>query len=875
LSAELRWVRWGRTAWTTRAGAYAPGGLVTGGASTHSTAPLRPAEAVRWAARARAVAAWGGRLVRAAPATLVLVALLWLTSLSAFWFGIGLPGRGAAIRLGDPLANPLALVTGLAGVPSLSARIFATAILMTAGVLAERRLGSRRYLLVGMVSQVVAVAATAIVGAVLGGVLPGLAHDIVASSHSGPVLFVVGAAFAASSLAPALWRKRFRWLSATLLATNVLYVGSASSVLLAVAAVVGVGFGLSRGCGNISPLGSVQEARTRVALVVIGASIGPLAASLTDTAAGPMSAVGELVAVDSAGALSCSDSSRACLQGLQLAQPPVGLVLLTCMPLVLALVTTRGLRAGRRIAWVVALGVHAGMAAGLFLDAVWGRSVGHGPPMGTVPTLSLLPALPPFVVVLLLWFTRGTFAVRTDRSAVRRFGVQVTAILLVAGVGYALLGSVARWQPNGGFWSLLLDVPGRLLPLEYWTPASAELFAGHLPISPTAKVLHGWVGVLVWTSVIIALAVVTRSDPAPDADTATARSILKRHGGGSLAWMGLWRGNSHWISAAGDGYVAYRVIGGVALTLGDPVGPADRLPAVAHEFVDFGQRRGWDVAFYSASHGLRQIMVDRQWEAVQVAEEALLDLSTLSFTGKRFQDIRTALNHAARDGVTTEWITYPRAPRDVRSQIQLLSEEWTGTKALPEMGFTLGGLTELEDPEVRCLVLRNASGRIDGVTSWLPIHHGGRITGWTLDMMRKRNDAFRPTIEVLIARAALDFKEQGYAVLSLSGAPLARSDGATREEPQPRTPSPTLVPPIVERLLDLVGRRMEPVYGFRSLLRFKVKFQPTLAPLYLVYTDAAVLPAVGRAVARAYVPHLGLRELQHVVRELGGRAGAS
>lgn len=79
--------------------------------------------------------------------------------------------------------------------------------------------------------------------------------------------------------------------------------------------------------------------------------------------------------------------------------------------------------------------------------------------------------------------------------------------------------------------------------------------------------------------------------------------------------------------------------------------------------------------------------------------------------------------------------------------------------------------------------------------------------------------------------------------MSLSGAPLARLDGASS-------------PDGLQRLLDVSGRALEPVYGFRSLLAFKAKFQPDYRPLYMVYPDAAALPAIATAIGRAYLPDL-------------------
>jgi len=59
---------------------------------------------------------------------------------------------------------------------------------------------------------------------------------------------------------------------------------------------------------------------------------------------------------------------------------------------------------------------------------------------------------------------------------------------------------------------------------------------------------------------------------------------------------------------------------------------------------------------------------------------------------------------------------------------------------------------------------------------------------------------------------------------------------------------------------------MEPVYGFRSLLAFKAKFQPRHRALWLVYPGAADLPRIARAVSRAYLPHLGPAQAVRLVR---------
>jgi lysylphosphatidylglycerol synthetase-like protein (DUF2156 family) len=178
------------------------------------------------------------------------------------------------------------------------------------------------------------------------------------------------------------------------------------------------------------------------------------------------------------------------------------------------------------------------------------------------------------------------------------------------------------------------------------------------------------------------------------------------------------------------------------------------------------------------------------------------------------------------------------------------------------MGFTLGGLDELADDLVRCLIAVDAHHTVHGITSFLPVYRNGAVVGWTLDFMRRRSGGFPGVMEFLIATAALEFQREGAEFLSLSGAPLARIDRGEHHDP-------------VQRLLDTLGRALEPVYGFRSLLHFKAKFQPVYEPLWMAYPDAAALPRIATAISRCYLPHLSARQGGRLLRRLTGRSSAA
>ena len=336
----------------------------------------------------------------------------------------------------------------------------------------------------------------------------------------------------------------------------------------------------------------------------------------------------------------------------------------------------------------------------------------------------------------------------------------------------------------------------------------------------------------------------------------TAKELLREYGGDTISWMTTWPENRHMISADGRGYIAFVRHAGVAVALGDPVGPPDGLVGTIGEFVGLCERTGMVPYIFSCTESTVAATRTLGWQSAQVAEDNLIDLPDLEFKGKKWQDIRTALNKAPKAGIRFEMLKLADAPWKLVQQVELLSQEWLGDKKLPEMGFTLGGLTEALDPDVLVGLALDAGGTVHGVTSWMPVYAGeGQVAGWTLDLMRRADDGFKSAMEFLIASSCLYFKEQGAQFVSLSGAPLARSGSDEGAE----TP--------VDKLLDTLGGALEPFYGFRSLHTFKSKFQPRLSPMYMVFRDEGDLPRIGIAITRAYLPDAGVRDMVAMMRQ--------
>jgi lysylphosphatidylglycerol synthetase-like protein (DUF2156 family) len=341
---------------------------------------------------------------------------------------------------------------------------------------------------------------------------------------------------------------------------------------------------------------------------------------------------------------------------------------------------------------------------------------------------------------------------------------------------------------------------------------------------------------------------------APTAGPATAAALLQRHGGNNLSWMTTWPENLLFVRSDGQGCVAYRRHAGVAVAVGDPIGPAGTGEVTVREFARMCDRSGLVPCMFSVTTDGQRAAAVLGWQSVQVAEDTVIDLEGLEFRGKAWQDVRSAMNRAAKDGVRYRLVTLAEQSRGMIAQVRAISDEWVGDKGMPEMGFTLGGVDEALDPHTRVGLAIDAADTVQGVTSWMPVYAaGGHVQGWTLDLMRRRTDGFRPVIEFLIASSCLALREHGARFVSLSGAPLARAPGDRTET-------------TLERLLETLGAAMEPYYGFRSLHAFKMKFQPRHEAMYLTYRDAADLPRIGVALGRAYLPDAGPRDLLHLTR---------
>lgn len=506
---------------------------------------------------------------------------------------------------------------------------------------------------------------------------------------------------------------------------------------------------------------------------------------------------------------------------------------------------------------LVVVGLSSGAVTAPVADHPWAAEVSYGlGPLSTGHVATVITGAGLAATPILYLAVLGSFAGFVG-LAERLLGSTRAALLWVTGHLVAVLGGI-------GLVGLLGSGPVR--DAVDVGPSGGALFAG---LVAAGGLPRGWRRLVQWglttyavgsflllsglpevihlVAVAAGWLVVTfsgRRAPRATTDPAPARAALRRHGGSTMSWMTTWRGLRYFHAPAGDGYVAYRAHAGVAIALGEPVGTREFRLRAPQLFAEHCRRHRLRPAWFAVGQEYADRLVTTSGaRTLQVAEEGLLDLPSLAFRGKKWQDVRTARNRAAREGIDFALVRLTDVDPATLDQVRAVSRGWVRSKHTPELGFTLGSVEQALDPEVRTGLATDADGVVHGVTTWLPVHGAdGAIRGWTLDVMRRRVDGFGPVVEFSIAEACLRFQEEGYEVASLSGAPMAHSGD--------RAPTGRWS---VQRSVEAGARLLEPVYGFGSLHAFKRKFQPTTHPLHLAYGKRRHLPRIGLAVLLAFL----------------------
>jgi len=492
---------------------------------------------------------------------------------------------------------------------------------------------------------------------------------------------------------------------------------------------------------------------------------------------------------------------------------------------ILLLLLAHALRRRKRRAWRAALAL---LAASVVLHTV---------------KFELVPLAMSLAVLVALIAYRGEFEASGDpttRWRAVRVLLVLTAVSLVVGVMTVTLlrGHVVGGPPSLAdiVQEVLAGLVGLEGPLGFRDDRAAE-FVG--------AVLLGLGLMTALTAIYLALRPPEPRSELTDADEAAMRSLLKQNPD-SLGYFNLRRDKSVVWSDSGKAAIAYRVVAGVMLASGDPLGDPEAWPGSITNFLAEAERHAWTPAVIGCSERAGNLWCrSTGFGALELGDEAVVDVATFSLDGRPMRNVRQMVKRVERAGYTTEVLRAGSVSEGVRRRALVDADAWRGTESERGFSMALGRLMDPVDPDCVFVVARQ-----DGVMrAFLQFVPWG-TDGMSLDLMRRDRTADAGINELLIVDALRSCPQLGVSHVSLNFAAFRSSI----ERGERLGAGPVLRG--WRRVLLFASRWFQ----IESLYRFNAKFQPTWSPRFVVFPATRDLPRIALAAleAEAFLtwPHL-------------------
>ncbi|MFG3586006.1 phosphatidylglycerol lysyltransferase domain-containing protein [Streptomyces sp. NPDC047990] len=321
-------------------------------------------------------------------------------------------------------------------------------------------------------------------------------------------------------------------------------------------------------------------------------------------------------------------------------------------------------------------------------------------------------------------------------------------------------------------------------------------------------------------------------------DEKRLRALLAKHGErDSLGYFALRRDKAVMWSPTGKAAIAYRVVGGVTLASGDPIGDPEAWPGAIEEWLREARRHAWTPAVMGASEEAGTIYARHGLDALELGDEAIVERADFTLEGRAMRGVRQAHKRIRRAGYTVRVRRHADIPEAEMATLIDKADHWRDGET--ERGFSMA-LGRLGDPcDGRCVMLEchDSGAEPRAVLSFVP--WGG--TGLSLDLMRRDRNSENGLMEFMVIELLLRAEEFGVQRLSLNFA-MFRSvfDRGTRLGAGP-----------VLRLWCRVLIFLSRWWQLESLYRANAKYRPVWEPRYLLFEKSSDLPRIGIATARA------------------------
>jgi lysyl-tRNA synthetase class 2 len=323
-----------------------------------------------------------------------------------------------------------------------------------------------------------------------------------------------------------------------------------------------------------------------------------------------------------------------------------------------------------------------------------------------------------------------------------------------------------------------------------------------------------------------------------DEDEKRLRELLDRHGDrDSLGYFALRRDKSVVFSSSGKAAVAYRVVGGVSLASGDPIGDVEAWPGAIDEWLAQAQVHAWTPAVMGASEEGGTVYARHGLNALELGDEAIVEVDEFTLDGRAMRGVRQAHKRVGRAGYTVRIRRHAAIPEAEMDALLQLADHWRDGQTERGFSMALGRLGDPADGQCVMLECHDGEGRLRALLSFVP---WGR-EGLSLDLMRRDRESDNGLMEFMVIELIRQADVVGVKRISLNFAMFR----AVFERGGKLGAGPVL------RLWREVLIFFSRWWQIESLYRANAKYRPIWEPRYLLFERSSDLPRIGIASARA------------------------
>jgi lysyl-tRNA synthetase, class II len=505
------------------------------------------------------------------------------------------------------------------------------------------------------------------------------------------------------------------------------------------------------------------------------------------------------------------------------------------------LLLSHGLRRRKHRAWQAVVALLAFDIAIHFL---------HSPRFFSTITVAFV------LLIILLYYHDEFYAVgdpRTRWSALWVFGALVAADMGLSLGFLATGGLIGNWPVPARIQDVVYELVGVSGPITFVSDGRGDFY--HLLTTALG----------VFTLVVTAYLFLRPACPMArlsQTDAARIRELLGRHGDrDSLGYFALRDDKSVIWSPTGKACVCYRVVAGVMLAAGDPIGDPEAWPGAIAAFLSEADRHAWRPAVMGCSElGAEVWCREGDLTALELGDEALVNVGDFSLSGRPMRNVRQMVTRVSRAGYVASVRRVRDIPREELAELVRVAGSWRGGQT--ERGFSMA-LGRIGGPGDEGCVIATAhrDGSLCALLHFVP----WGSDGLSLDLMRRDRSAQPGLNDFMIVEVIKAGPGLGVKKLSLNFAVFR----AALERGERIGAGPVL------RAWRGVLLFMSKWFQIESLYKFNAKFSPTWEPRFFVFPSGKDAPRIALAAMEAeaflVLPTLDLRR---AVRKIGlGRHG--